>query len=54
MHEIDVRRPTPSLSRVQGCRPGQKLDRHIDITPPNRLYEYITKEKEHPVNRCSI
>lgn len=28
---------------VQGCRPGQRLEPHIDITTPNRLCEYITR-----------
>jgi hypothetical protein len=28
---------------VQGCRPGQRLGPHIDITTPNRLCEYITR-----------
>ncbi|MCK8519272.1 nuclease-related domain-containing protein [Methanoculleus sp. 7T] len=39
----DVPKTRNVVVSVQGCRPGQKLDSHIDITTPNRLCEYITK-----------
>ncbi|MCM2465955.1 nuclease-related domain-containing protein [Methanoculleus oceani] len=38
----DVPKTRNVIVSVQGCRPGQRLDPHIDITTPNRLCEYIT------------